>query len=264
MQVQVVGGLAELVGDHGRHRVLRREDATATPRGVADHHRHGHGLAERAAEAEHDGADDADAPVLQRDANRLPPRRAEGVGALTLRAGTARSTSRATEEVIGHHHDREDEHRRQHAHAERRPREQRQLPQGVRERDLQRSHRGHQHEDAPEAVDDRRDRREQLGELRERRRRRGGQRSVRKMAMPSATGAASSSASTDEYSVPQMNGRAPKSPDTGSQVSVVQNARPNFSIASHDWRVSSTAMPATSTTTTPREHTVPSLNQRSE
>ena len=47
-------------------------------------------------------------------------------------------------------------------------------------------------------------------------------------AMPTAIGVASTSASTDEYSVPQMKGRAPKSPDTGSQVWVRQKLKPNF------------------------------------
>ena len=54
--------------------------------------------------------------------------------------------------------------------------------------------------------------------------------------MPSETGVAISSASTDEYRVPQMKGRAPKSPETGSQMSVYQKARPNFRIDSADWR----------------------------
>jgi len=48
--------------------------------------------------------------------------------------------------------------------------------------------------------------------------------------MPSATGAAMTSARIDEYSVPQMNGRAPNSPATGSQVSVLQKLRPNLLI----------------------------------
>ena len=37
-----------------------------------------------------------------------------------------------------------------------------------------------------------------------------------------------SSASTEEYSVPQMNGSAPNSPATGSQISVRQKLSPNF------------------------------------
>ena len=55
-----------------------------------------------------------------------------------------------------------------------------------------------------------------------------GQSSEMKIAMPSAIGVAISSASTDEYSVPQMNGSAPNSPATGSQISVRQKLSPNF------------------------------------
>ena len=51
------------------------------------------------------------------------------------------------------------------------------------------------------------------------------------MAMPSAIGPAMNSASTAEYSVPQMKGRAPNSPATGSQISVRQKRHPNFEIA---------------------------------
>jgi hypothetical protein len=55
-----------------------------------------------------------------------------------------------------------------------------------------------------------------------------GQSSEMKMAIPSEIGVAMRSASTEEYNVPQMNGRAPNSPDTGSQVSVRQKSSPNF------------------------------------
>ena len=71
-------------------------------RRVADHHRHGHRLAERAAEAEHDRrrrcrcarrrAPRGSLPSASRRARR-PPRAA--------RCGTAFSTSRATDEVNG-------------------------------------------------------------------------------------------------------------------------------------------------------------------
>ena len=50
-----------------------------------------------------------------------------------------------------------------------------------------------------------------------------GHNSERKIAMPSAIGVANARARTEEYSVPQMNGRAPNSPDTGSQTSLIQN-----------------------------------------
>ena len=46
-----------------------------------------------------------------------------------------------------------------------------------------------------------------------------------------AIGPAMINASTDEYNVPQMNGRAPNSPAIGSHVSVCQNCQPNFQIA---------------------------------
>jgi hypothetical protein len=54
-----------------------------------------------------------------------------------------------------------------------------------------------------------------------------------------------SSASTDEYSVPQMNGSAPNSPATGSQFVVRQKLRPNFCSDSDDWLVSRTPIAMT-------------------
>ena len=60
--------------------------------------------------------------------------------------------------------------------------------------------------------------------------------------MPIATGPAMSSARTDEYSVPQMNGSAPNSPCTGSHVCVRQKSKPNFLIDSIDSRTSSIPM----------------------
>src|ERR1051325_10166034 len=70
-----------------------------------------------------------------------------------------------------------------------------------------------------------------------------------KMAMPSAIGVARSSARSEEYSVPQMNGSAPNSPATGSHVFRVQKLRPNFAIESVDCRDSSNASPTTISTT---------------
>src|SRR5256885_16754945 len=69
-------------------------------------------------------------------------------------------------------------------------------------------------------------------------------------AMPRAIGVAISSASADENSVPQMNGSAPNSPATGSQVRFVQNANPNLTIERTDWRVSSKPIATTMTMTT--------------
>ena len=68
-------------------------------------------------------------------------------------------------------------------------------------------------------------------------------------------GVESRSARTDEYSVPQMNGRAPNSTATGSHVSVSQNCHPNCLMDSWDWRHSSmpiaTTMTISSTPKTP-------------
>src|SRR5438552_3329125 len=52
------------------------------------------------------------------------------------------------------------------------------------------------------------------------------------MAMPRAIGVARSNARIEEYSVPQMNGSAPKSPDTGTHVVPFQNDMPHLWIAS--------------------------------
>ncbi len=62
--------------------------------------------------------------------------------------------------------------------------------------------------------------------------------------MPREIGAAMSRASNDEYSVPQMNGRAPKSCATGSQMSVTQNPSPNSRIERIDSRNSTTPIAA--------------------
>ena len=88
-------GFGELVGDHRRHRVLRREQRQRHLRVVPDHHRHRHRLAERAAEAEHDRADDAGARVEHGGADRLEARGAERVGRLALRRAARSSAPRA-------------------------------------------------------------------------------------------------------------------------------------------------------------------------
>src|SRR5690242_9043284 len=58
--------------------------------------------------------------------------------------------------------------------------------------------------------------------------RRFGHNSEMNTEIPSAIGVAIARARMDEYSVPQMNGSAPKSPATGSHVVVRQKLRPNF------------------------------------
>ncbi len=67
----------------------------------------------------------------------------------------------------------------------------------------------------------------------------------------------------DEYSVPQMNGSAPNSPATGSQIFPVQNRKPNLAIERFEVRYSSQKMPATSRTTRNAKKPVPSRKPRS-
>ncbi len=60
-----------------------------------------------------------------------------------------------------------------------------------------------------------------------------------------------------------MNGSAPNSPATGSQISVRQKLRPNLWIDSIDCRVSSNPMAHTISTRTSANAPVPILNPRS-
>src|SRR5262249_8426133 len=70
-------------------------------------------------------------------------------------------------------------------------------------------------------------------------------------------------ANAEEYSVPQMKGRAPKSPATGSQVVPFQKLNPNLAMESRDCRQSTQAMPATMTTTRRAKKPVPRRKNRS-
>ena len=82
-------------------------------------------------------------------------------------------------------------------------------------------------------------------------------------AMPSAIGVTMSSARTEEYSVPQMNGSAPNSPATGSHISVRQKASPNRWMDSSDWRTSSKPIADTISTSASANTPVPARKPRS-
>src|SRR5437867_9694892 len=69
------------------------------------------------------------------------------------------------------------------------------------------------------------------------------------MAAPRPSGTARSSASSDDTSVPKMNGRAPNCSATGSQFDVTMNAQPNRRSEGQAAYTITAAMPATSTTT---------------
>ena len=101
-------------GDDAGQRVAGSEERLADLRVVADDHGDGHGFAERAAEAENDRADDADARVAQNaDADHLPARGAERQHRLALRVGHGRHDVAGERGDDGQDHDGEDDARGQ-------------------------------------------------------------------------------------------------------------------------------------------------------
>jgi hypothetical protein len=80
----------------------RGEQADAPRPLPADQHRDGDGLAERAAEAEHRGSDDAREGAAEDDlAHDLPVGRAHPVGGVDLVAGVCAITSRVIAVMMG-------------------------------------------------------------------------------------------------------------------------------------------------------------------
>src|SRR5512135_902715 len=87
-QVQVAGGFTEFVRDDAGHGVRRREKGPHDLRRVSDDHGYGHGLAERASQAQDDGTEYPRTRVPQHaGADHLPARRAQGQHRLTLMLG---------------------------------------------------------------------------------------------------------------------------------------------------------------------------------
>ena len=132
-------------------------------------------------------------------ADGLPARGSKRVRRLALRnrhrlQHLARNSRRER-----HNHHRQDERRGEHADTERRTAEERQCLQG-RSACANCNWRtsGHEHEDAPQAVDDRRNGGQQFGEERQRLAQPVGASSDRKIAMPSATGVEMIRARIDE------------------------------------------------------------------
>ena len=126
-EVHVAHRLGELVGDRRRHGVARREERGGDLVPVPDQHGHGHRLAQRAAQAEDDGADDAGAGVGQHGGDhRLPPGRAERQRGLPLGVGHREQHLPGDRHDVRHHHDREDDPGGEHGGPVDRPLEQRQ------------------------------------------------------------------------------------------------------------------------------------------
>ncbi len=127
---------------------------------VADDEGDRHGLAERAAEAEHDAADDADAGIGQHDvAHDFRGRGADAVGRFAQHRRHRREHVAHHRGDEGQHHEAEDDAGREHAQAQRRSGEKcADDGQLAQRRDQRRLHRDlqerRQHEQAPDAVDD--------------------------------------------------------------------------------------------------------------
>ena len=85
-------------------------------RGVADDHGDGHGFAQRAAQAENDGAHDADARIAQHaHANHLPARGAQGQHRFALRVGHGGHHFARERGDDGQDHDGENDGRRRNS-----------------------------------------------------------------------------------------------------------------------------------------------------
>ena len=99
--VEVADRLGEFVGDGGRDRGAGREERGRDAVRVADHEGDRHGLAERAAERQHDAADHADAGVGQHDiAHTLPRWCSRGRRPLPSAPAAPRRTRRARSTVM--------------------------------------------------------------------------------------------------------------------------------------------------------------------
>ena len=153
--------LGEFGSDRRRDRGARREDRGLDLERIADDEGHRHGLAERAAERQHDAADHADPGVGDDDvADDFPGGAADAIGGfLQYRRHRLEDVDRDRGDE-GQHHDRQDQRGVEQAEIGRRTGEDRaQHGNAVEHADHERLERvgqeRPQHEEAPHAVDDR-------------------------------------------------------------------------------------------------------------
>ena len=124
--VEVADRFGEFVGDGRRYGGAGREHRSRNPVRVADDEGHRHGLAERAAKAEHHPADDADPGIGQHDiAHHLPGGAAEAIGRLLEHRRHRLEHVARDRGDERQHHDGEDQAGGQHADAVGRTGEQR-------------------------------------------------------------------------------------------------------------------------------------------
>ena len=160
--------LGEFGGDRRRDRGARRKNRTRDTERVTDDEGHRHGLAERAAERQHDAADHADPGVGDHDvAHDFPGGAADAIGGFLQhrRHGLEHVDRNRGDE--GQHHDREDQRGVEQAEIGRRAGEDRaEHRHAVEQADHERlktiGQERAEHEEAPHAVDDRRDAGEQF------------------------------------------------------------------------------------------------------
>ena len=158
--VEVADRLGELVGDGRRDGGAGRHDRGGDAVRVADDEGDRHGLAQRAAEPQHDAADDADAGKGQHDiAHHFPGGAADAIGRfLEHRRHRLEHVARDRGDE-GQHHDGEDQAGGEDADAVGRAGEQGadagNIAQGVDQERLQGLlQERREHEQAPDAVDD--------------------------------------------------------------------------------------------------------------
>src|SRR5208283_4256365 len=117
-EIQIAGGLGELVGNDAGHGVAGCEQRLRHLGTVSDDHGHRHGLAQRAPQAEDNAAHDADARIAENaHADHFPARGAQRQHRLTLVLRDRRHHLARNGSYDRHHHNRQDDARRQHAQA---------------------------------------------------------------------------------------------------------------------------------------------------
>src|SRR6185437_14276833 len=166
--VEVARRLGELVGDGRRDRRRGGQQGGRDVVRVADDEGHGHGLTQRAPQAQHDATDQTDTGIGDDDvAHDLPCRHAHAVGTLAQQDGYRLEHVARNRRNERQHHDREDEAGGEETDAVRRTAEQhadhRDVANGGDEEGLDRRlQEGGEEEETPEAVDNRGNAGEQL------------------------------------------------------------------------------------------------------
>ncbi len=165
-EVEIAGCLREFVGDDACQRMPRCEEAPADLGVIADDHGDCHGLAQSAAQTEHDGSNDADARVAENtNADHLPLGGSEGKDGLALAVGHCHHDVAGQRRDDGQDHDGENDAGGQQAYSEVRAQEEACPAEGLDEEGAENvAHDRDEYKDSPEAVDHAGDGGEEFGE----------------------------------------------------------------------------------------------------